>query len=367
MAMDGVNTTSASHDACPKCGIPTSNDMEFCAECGHSLTTKCPSCAASMRWHMKHCPKCGMNIEKKKAELATEAERKREEEARLAQEREAERKRRQGEAEVRRQRRGIWWRRNGWKVVAGVLLVGSSTGYLAYRSSDSYAYRQAEKLFEASQLREAVSAFDALGDYMDSGDRAKEIRYQIADNMYESGDLSGAASAFVALESYRDSQNRSDAIHYEIAEGLYESGDLSGAASAFSALGAYRDSRSRAEVIHWFLLGFTKEGEVITDSNTGLQWRVGLDQDTNWNAANTWVNGLGGGWRMPTRDELRGLFDAGIGSYNWGPFENSAWWVWSGEVRDSSSAWHFNFDFGSGHWYDRSSSDFTRAFAVRPL
>lgn len=106
-------------------------------------------------------------------------------------------------------------------------------------------------------------------------------------------------------------------------------------------------------------------GEII--SFNGLQWLVGPDQGTNWDEAKAWVDGLGGNWRMPTRAELQGLWDAGISYDNWGPFENTGRLVWSGELRDSSSAWYFGFGHGGERWDGRSGAySTTRAFAVRP-
>ena len=91
---------------------------------------------------------------------------------------------------------------------------------------------------------------------------------------------------------------------------------------------------------------FEKVGPIIRDTVTGLEWQVGPDEETTWNEAKAWVDGLGGDWRMPTRTELQDLWDSGISYGNWGPFENSGWFVWSGEVHDSSSAWGFFFDDG---------------------
>ena len=104
----------------------------------------------------------------------------------------------------------------------------------------------------------------------------------------------------------------------------------------------------------------------VIDFN-GLDWQVGPDEEITWDQAKEWVDGLGGNWRMPTRAELRGLWDAGISSGNWGPFENSGLWVWSGEVRDSSSAWRLSFTYGREGWgYCSGSNNYDRAFAVRP-
>lgn len=105
---------------------------------------------------------------------------------------------------------------------------------------------------------------------------------------------------------------------------------------------------------------------IITDQFTGLQWIVGPDRSMSWDNATEWVNSLGNDWRMPTRNDLRGLHIAGINADNWGPFRNSGWMVWTGEVRDSYSAWFVNFLDGSEDVFSRSEYiDFMRAFAVR--
>ncbi|MEW6267502.1 MAG: caspase family protein [Thermodesulfobacteriota bacterium] len=106
---------------------------------------------------------------------------------------------------------------------------------------------------------------------------------------------------------------------------------------------------------------------IIVKNN--LEWYEGPDRDTTWDEARAWVAGLkvgGGGWRMPTRSELAGLYEKGRGSRNMDPaFQTTGWFVWSGELRDSSSAWLF-FLNGFEGWGDRyySSRDL-RAFAVR--
>ncbi|OGL45383.1 MAG: hypothetical protein A2161_06300 [Candidatus Schekmanbacteria bacterium RBG_13_48_7] len=111
---------------------------------------------------------------------------------------------------------------------------------------------------------------------------------------------------------------------------------------------------------------------VIKDSVTGLEWYVGPDKDTNWNKAKEWVEGLnrsnfaGSGWRMPSREELRGLYQKGVGTRNLDPvFNTTGWWVWSGETDGSSSACSFNFNNGGAYWGNRSLSNIHRVFAVR--
>jgi serine/threonine protein kinase len=121
----------------------------------------------------------------------------------------------------------------------------------------------------------------------------------------------------------------------------------------------------------------TKDG-VIQDSQTGLEWYVGPDKDTNWDQASAWVDKLKvaeGGWRMPTRWELEGLYDPNKVSHRWAWFFKvhidpvfkmmSGVFVWSGEIRDSSSAWGVDFYDGREYRLARSDADRDRAFAVR--
>jgi len=124
------------------------------------------------------------------------------------------------------------------------------------------------------------------------------------------------------------------------------------------------------------------ESAVYYDKNTGLEWLAGPDKPTNWYDAKTWVESLiavaGGGWRMPTRKELETLYQKRE-KCNITPFlKTTGCRVWSGETRDSSSAWGFEYisDPGSGilhggicsgvDWFKRDDphSSF-RGFAVR--
>ena len=107
---------------------------------------------------------------------------------------------------------------------------------------------------------------------------------------------------------------------------------------------------------------------VVYDKNTGLEWLAGPDGNTTWNEARSWVNNLtvGGGWRMPTRKELKALYQKGAGTRNMTPLlETTGWWVWSGETRGSSAAWGFYFSHGREYWRLRRCANNLRGFAVR--
>ncbi len=109
---------------------------------------------------------------------------------------------------------------------------------------------------------------------------------------------------------------------------------------------------------------------IVEDTRTGLEWVAGPDKNTNWNEASSWADGLslaGGGWRMPSRNELGILYQRGKGTRNMTPLlKTIGWWVWSGEKRDGSSAWHFRFYYGNEDWCNLSDSLNYRGFAVRP-
>jgi hypothetical protein len=109
---------------------------------------------------------------------------------------------------------------------------------------------------------------------------------------------------------------------------------------------------------------------VVYDKETGLEWYVGPDRDTTWYKAESWVKNLivdGGGWRMPTKKELKSLYNKGAGQRNMTPLlKTTGWWVWSGEIKGSSSAWGFYFSHGSEYLYSRDSYYYgERGFAVR--
>jgi hypothetical protein len=111
---------------------------------------------------------------------------------------------------------------------------------------------------------------------------------------------------------------------------------------------------------------FPQDGDgVITDTVTGLRWRVGPDRDTDWMTAHTWVENLDGDWRMPTPSEIRVLHEAGVKWNYMGPFYSNGQSVWSDSTSHyGSHAWLYDFFVESGAWVDVSTSNLVRGFAV---
>ena len=126
---------------------------------------------------------------------------------------------------------------------------------------------------------------------------------------------------------------------------------------------------------------------VVFDSKTKLEWYAGPDTDTNWIEAKRWTKSLkvpgdgwlfGGGWRLPTYEELRSLYELGAGANNMTSLlQTSASRVWSnekktvgqrnwqGDIRDQSLARAFVFRGGYDYWEAMVRPNGYRAFAVR--
>ena len=108
---------------------------------------------------------------------------------------------------------------------------------------------------------------------------------------------------------------------------------------------------------------------VVYDKKTGLEWIAGPNKNTSWDKAKSWAENLtidGGGWRMPTRAELKTLFKKGAGSRNiTSLLKTSGWRVWSGETKGSLSALDFNFRYGREGFGFRGASFGRRGCAVR--
>ncbi|MBW1988807.1 MAG: DUF1566 domain-containing protein [Deltaproteobacteria bacterium] len=116
------------------------------------------------------------------------------------------------------------------------------------------------------------------------------------------------------------------------------------------------------------VIRFSKDRRgILFDSKTYLEWVAGPDQDTTWEEARSWVQELslaGGGWRMPTMEELKSLFVKGAGPRNIPLLETTGWWVWSCET-SGSTAKALIFRHGSPYTSELSRSYNCRAFAVR--
>ena len=116
----------------------------------------------------------------------------------------------------------------------------------------------------------------------------------------------------------------------------------------------------------------------VLDTQTGLMWAA-KDNGSNidWQGAKSYCENYGGGgytdWRMPTQDELAGLYES---SKSYRPkqkdysihltelIEITSGGPWASEIRGSEAA-YFSFDVGGRGWFPRSISSSGRALPVR--
>jgi hypothetical protein len=117
-----------------------------------------------------------------------------------------------------------------------------------------------------------------------------------------------------------------------------------------------------------------------TDPATGLTWtKSDNGSDVNWNQATDYCSNLRLGgysdWRLPTIDELQGIYDSGIdvrgqwegGTYIWhvkGNLQLSGW-HWSSSQLNAANAWHIYYSFGGRGTYPLGYSKDGRALCVR--
>jgi len=93
--------------------------------------------------------------------------------------------------------------------------------------------------------------------------------------------------------------------------------------------------------------------DTVRDTTTGLTWRRYVPgQAYDWEEAKSHCGGLslaGGGWRLPTNDELESLVDksAGVPTINHEAFPGTPAWVfWSSTPNGSSDTWGVGFGDG---------------------
>ena len=134
------------------------------------------------------------------------------------------------------------------------------------------SYRAAEKLLKDGRYEEAAAAYQALGDYKDSTYKALEASYRAAEKLLEDGRYEEAAVAFEALDNFKGSVEKAKEASYRAAESLAEGGNLYASASAFYRLSGYRDAWDRC---------FALWGEITQRETLSAGWdhTVGVKSD----------------------------------------------------------------------------------------
>lgn len=128
-------------------------------------------------------------------------------------------------------------------ISAGVALIAVIAFIVFCKIIPAGKYKEAEALLNSGDTDAAFSAFDALGSYKDSQERAAELAYETAKKALDAGDYSAAAELFSEISSYKDSEALAAEANYQKAVSVMEQGSYTEAAEMFKSLGDLHDSK----------------------------------------------------------------------------------------------------------------------------
>lgn len=141
-------------------------------------------------------------------------------------------------------------------VILPLLVIAAAVMFFMSRSEQKEAdYQMAGILFEAEKYAEAAAAYDALGDYLDSAQRAADARaiinetgaYEKAQKFLENGRYDDAYNAFTAMGEYEDAPELALESLYRKAIALTEEDSCDEAQQLFRDIADYKDAGALAE------------------------------------------------------------------------------------------------------------------------
>ena len=121
------------------------------------------------------------------------------------------------------------------------------------------------------------------------------------------------------------------------------------------------------------LANFTKSGNIVTDSTTGLQWQDNATGSTMpWKDAIAYCTALEldthSDWRLPNINELKTIIDRSKGSPAIvdGFTNTSSYFYWSSSTYEGSkgSAWYVDFYSGGTNFNYKNDSYYVRCVRV---
>jgi TolA-binding protein len=125
-----------------------------------------------------------------------------------------------------------------------IVLAGVFAGYKYIPGLiKDYKYDKAVALADSGKYSEAITAFNELGEYSDSQEKALECEYNYALKLEEDGKFAEAKLIFQNLGSYGDASTRVQACAYSEAKDALENKNFKVASKLFMELGDYGDSK----------------------------------------------------------------------------------------------------------------------------
>ena len=243
-------------------GLEVGGDCEFvpaiqnglfqctCGTMNPSASSKCYKCGRDADLLIESLDENSLT-EKMNQRLQKEAEAKKAEEEAAARAAEEEQKRNEIRQEKNRKRKKIIFITTPFIVIA-IVIAALFPGTIKPAIDNARAYKSAEKLLEEDSFDEAKAAFEALGEYKDSAEKAKQAVYEKAEVFYSEGDYSQAIKTWNSISDYSDSENRSkaakdewDESEYQKALSLIDEKMYLKAANILSGISGYKDSKDK--------------------------------------------------------------------------------------------------------------------------
>ncbi len=110
---------------------------------------------------------------------------------------------------------------------------------------DSADYDKALSMYREGDYEQAIQAFEKLGGYKDSADKALESKYKYAESLYETGSYTEAIVVYEELDDFKDSSEKVTEIKYIQAEELYAAASYEEAIDIYEEIVEYNDSASK--------------------------------------------------------------------------------------------------------------------------
>lgn len=140
-------------------------------------------------------------------------------------------------------------------VICGLVILAAAAAGLYYGAVTRFIpqrrYETAQELADAGEYEEAIRAFEALGEYGDSADKAIETRFLMIRRMIDRGEYEEAIGLLDDLSEYPQSNGLRSLARYGIAEDLLKDGSLEEAAAIYEELGDFGDAEDKLHGI-WY-------------------------------------------------------------------------------------------------------------------
>ena len=155
-------------------------------------------------------------------------------------------------------------------------------------------YNSAVSLANEGKYTEAIAEFEALGDYQDSSEQILSCRYNVALALADEENYTEAIAEFKALDGYQDSAEQALSCRYNAALALADEGNYTEAIAEFNLLNRYhdyQDSEQKVSELKTALLCTAEVGDTVyfgnyaqdnatSDRKEMIAWRVLAKEDS---------------------------------------------------------------------------------------